>query len=208
MSAKAEILGRIRAATANASPPDTSEDYRRAWKTTGKTRLARLTKRLEDYGVTVLQAESEAEIAELAERQLAARRIGSLLIPADLPPDWRPGRPEPVEDKGEGPHRLDRFAGVMTGCALAIAETGTIVLDAGAAQGRRAITLVPDYYLCVVLASQVVGIVPEAIAQLAEAAKAGRPITFISGPSATADIELDRVAGVHGPRRLDVILVG
>lgn len=209
MSGRAEILSRIRAAGASASEaPEIPMEYRQAWKVSGKIRLARLVKRLEDYGVTVLRAETADDIAGIAERRLAERGIGSLIIPADLPESWRPRAPELVADAGQGPHELDGIEGVMTGCALAIAETGTIVLDAGPGQGRRAITLVPDYYLCVVLADQVVGIVPEAIARLAEAARDGRPLTFISGPSATADIELDRVAGVHGPRRLDVILAG
>ncbi|HKN97315.1 MAG TPA: LUD domain-containing protein, partial [Pseudonocardiaceae bacterium] len=99
---------------------------------------------------------------------------------------------------------LDQVGGVLTGCALVIAETGTIVLNGGPDQGRRALTLVPDYHLCVVLADQIVGIVPEAVASL----DPSRPITFVSGPSATSDIEFDRVEGVHGPRTLDVIIAG
>jgi L-lactate dehydrogenase complex protein LldG len=96
---------------------------------------------------------------------------------------------------------------VLTGCALGIAETGTIVLDGGGRSGRRALTLVPDYHLCVIGETQVVASVPDGVAQLAEAAQAGRPITLVSGPSATSDIELDRVEGVHGPRTLDVFVV-
>jgi L-lactate dehydrogenase complex protein LldG len=104
---------------------------------------------------------------------------------------------------------LDQSDGVLTGCRLAIAETGTIVLDGGPGQGRRALTLVPDYHLCVVRAEQVVEIVPDAIRSLGDAMRAApRPLTFVSGPSATSDIEFRRVEGVHGPRTLEVLLVG
>ena len=102
---------------------------------------------------------------------------------------------------------LDELDGALTGCAVAIAETGTFVLDGGAGQGRRALTLVPDLHICVVREDQVVGLVPEAVRELEDAVRAGRPLTFVSGPSATSDIELDRVEGVHGPRVLHVVLV-
>ena len=111
-----------------------------------------------------------------------------------------------VDDPPIPARGLDRVDGVLTGCALAIAETGTIVLDGGAESGRRALTLVPDLHICVVEAARIHASVPDAIAALAPAAADGRPLTFVSGPSATSDIELERVEGVHGPREL-VILV-
>ena len=127
-----------------------------------------------------------------------------------LPPGLNlPGLPagiEAVTDDGLSPQDLDAVDGVITGAAVAIAETGTIVLDGSPDQGRRAISLVPDYHLCIVHAAQVVEQVPEGVARLA--ARAHCPLTWISGPSATSDIELKRVEGVHGPRTLEVILVG
>jgi L-lactate dehydrogenase complex protein LldG len=112
-----------------------------------------------------------------------------------------------VDDPPLSAAALDGLDGVLTGCALAIAETGTIVLDGGESSGRRALTLVPDWHICIVEAASIVAGVPDAVAALAEAAAEGRPITFVSGPSATSDIELDRVEGVHGPRTLDVVVV-
>jgi L-lactate dehydrogenase complex protein LldG len=103
---------------------------------------------------------------------------------------------------------LDELDGALTGCALGIAETGTIVLDSDPVSGRRALTLVPDYHLCVVEEEAVVGLVPEAVERLEPAVREGRPLTFVSGPSATSDVELNRVEGVHGPRTLHVVIVG
>jgi len=208
MSARDEILGRIRDAQAHFPPaPPHEPGYRRTWDAPRADIIARFIQRLSDYHVTVLRAAREAEIVHVAERQLAARSIGSLVIPADLPTGWRPSLPVPIEDSELSYNLLDTTEGVMTGSMLGIAETGTIVLNAGAGQGRRALTLLPDYHLCVVREAHVVGIMPEAIAALAPSVARGVPITFFSGPSATADIELDRVEGVHGPRTLDVILV-
>src|SRR4029077_21223035 len=130
-----------------------------------------------------------------------ARRIG---VPRGFPADWSASLPEPVPD--EPPldvAALDALDGVVTTCAVAIAETGTIVLDTGPGQGSRAFSLVPDYHLAVVRTGQIVPAVPDAVAALDPA----RPLTWISGPSATSDIELSRVEGVHGPRTLDIVIV-
>ena len=137
--------------------------------------------------------------------RVAPRRLA---VPAELPRRWRPRGVELVEDADLPNEQLDALDGVLTGCALAIAETGTIVLDGGARQGRRALTLVPDWHLCVVEVDQIVETVPQAVERLEPAVREGRPLTFVSGPSATSDIELSRVAGVHGPRALTVLLVG
>ncbi len=159
---------------------------------------------------TVHRAGSGDEATTIAEALSVhgALRIG---IPADLPPALRPAGVELVEDTGlptRGADGLEGLDGVLTTCSVAIAETGTICLAGGAGDGRRALTLVPDLHVCVVPVERVVGSVPEGIEALAGAARAGRPITLASGPSATSDIEMNRVAGVHGPRRLVVVLVG
>lgn len=136
----------------------------------------------------------------------ALRGVPSVVVPADLDPRWLAATPDVTVLRDDPPlplAALDRAGAVLTGCAAAIAETGTVILDAGTAQGRRALTLVPDLHVCVVRAEQIVGTVPEAIAAL----DPRRPLTFISGPSATSDIELSRVEGVHGPRTLRVILL-
>jgi L-lactate dehydrogenase complex protein LldG len=128
---------------------------------------------------------------------------GRIGVPAGLPAAWRP--PGAVEDHGLTPRELDALDGVLTGCTVAIAETGTLVLAAGPAEGRRALTLVPDLHVCVVRPTQVVETVPEAFEALRGLER--RPLTFVSGPSATSDIELQRVEGVHGPRTLVVLIL-
>jgi L-lactate dehydrogenase complex protein LldG len=125
-----------------------------------------------------------------------------VVVPVDLPAAWQPDDAI-VDDPPLSPAQLDQADGVLTACALAIAVTGTVVLDHGPGQGRRALTLLPDYHLVVVRGAHVVTAVPDAIAALDPT----RPLTWISGPSATSDIELTRVEGVHGPRTLEVILV-
>jgi L-lactate dehydrogenase complex protein LldG len=165
--------------------------------------LELLADRLEDYRALVRRATADSVEAEVA-AALAGRAVRRVVVPPGLRlalPQWA----EVTVDTGLSAHELDTFDAVVTRAAAAIAETGTIILDGSDGQGRRAITLVPDYHVCVVEAGQVVQRVPDAIAMLAGAAS--RPLTWISGPSATSDIELERVEGVHGPRTLKVILV-
>jgi L-lactate dehydrogenase complex protein LldG len=197
--AREEVLARIRRALGpDPAVPDVPRDYRTRGEADRPALLDLLTDRLVDYRATVRPAGPD-DLPSVLAAALAERGAGRVVVPPGLP--WEV--PGAVVDSGLGPAELDRLDGVVTACAVAIAETGTIVLDAGPDQGRRAITLVPDYHLCVVRADQVVQTVPEAIARL----DPGRPLTWISGPSATSDIELHRVEGVHGPRTLEVVLV-
>jgi L-lactate dehydrogenase complex protein LldG len=169
------------------------------------------TKLVEQFAERVV--EYKAHVQSVTEAQLpcaigaacAARGVRRLIVPADVPEAWVPLGVELVRDDRLTNAQLDESDGVLSGCALAVAQTGTIILDSGPLQGRRVLTLLPDYHLCVVRAEQIVGLVPEAIERLHRTAR--QPITFISGPSATSDIELSRVEGVHGPRTLEVIIV-
>jgi L-lactate dehydrogenase complex protein LldG len=191
VNARDEILARLRASLADRPAAEPiPRDYGRHLD---GDLVELLTDRLVDYKATV-------------HRTIAGALAGveTLLTPTDLPPAWLASySSKVVVDEHLSVHELDGVDAVLTGCAVAIAETGTIVLDAGPAQGRRAITLVPDRHIVVVLADQIVGRVPEALPRLA----ATRPQTWISGPSATSDIELNRVEGVHGPRRLNVVIL-
>ena len=163
--------------------------------------------RLVDYKAAVTRVKP-AELAAAVATACSQRGVHKLVIPADIPAEWLPAGLSLMREPGLTQDDLEASQGVLTGCKLGIAQTGTIVLDCGATQGRRILTLLPDYHLCVVFESQVVGLVPEGISRItADASGPTRPITFISGPSATSDIELNRVEGVHGPRTLEVLLV-
>jgi L-lactate dehydrogenase complex protein LldG len=188
--AKADVLARVRAALGPApAVPDVPREYRAAGAVAVDVEL--FCERVAEYRATVHRVTRDGLDAELLE--LATGRTG---VPPGFPFDG-------VVDADLSVDELDALDTVVTGCALAIAETGTIVLDGGERSGRRALTLVPDHHVCVVYASDVVASVPDAIAAL----DGSRPLTFVSGPSATSDIELVRVEGVHGPRRLDVVVV-
>jgi L-lactate dehydrogenase complex protein LldG len=207
VSARDEMLARISAANqagwAGAAVPGKSPGYRTSGEASGAELLDLLAGRLTDYRAQVHIATAATLGSEIS---AALRRRGARRIV--VPPALRLPLPDFVTATADSPPflspaELDTFDGVVTRAAAAIAETGTIILDGSPDQGRRAISLVPDYHLCVVEAGQVVHLVPEAVARLS----AARPLTWISGPSATSDIELERVEGVHGPRTLEVILV-
>jgi L-lactate dehydrogenase complex protein LldG len=200
--ARTEILGRIRRSLAD-RPADVEIPRDYDLTRSFEDPLALFAERVADYRASVHQIRPRQLPAAIT-AALRRRDARTVAAPVDLTASWRvDGINWLLDDPLLPVDELDAADGVLTGCAIAIAETGTIVLDAGPTQGRRALTLVPDYHLCVVRAKQVVGTVPEALAALDPV----RPLTFISGPSATSDIELNRVEGVHGPRTLEVLLV-
>ncbi|MBV6760010.1 LutC/YkgG family protein [Rhodococcus opacus] len=202
MTARAEILSRIRSAIADAPAPDpVPRDYHRE-PASGPGDVELFAHTVDDYRAQVHRAD-ETTVAEIVTGLIAEGKRA--VVPPDLPQSWRP-RGDVVVDGAPAELstlELDAIDVVVTGCTLGIAATGTIVLDGGAGQGRRALTLVPDHHICIVRTGQIVDTVPQAFQTL----DATAPLTFISGPSATSDIELNRVEGVHGPRTLDVVIV-
>jgi L-lactate dehydrogenase complex protein LldG len=229
VTARDEVLGRIRTALGGdsgggAHPPadPSAAGYRTRGELDSAALLDLLAGRLIDYHSQVRRTEP-AKLLDTVRAALAERGARRVVLPPGLdlpglgqpePGQSGPGQPGPgqggtldgvelITDGGLSAQELDQMDGVITRAAVAIAETGTIVLDAGPGQGRRALSLIPDYHLCLIDAAQVVALVPEAVARL----RPDRPLTWISGPSATSDIELDRVEGVHGPRTLEVILI-
>jgi L-lactate dehydrogenase complex protein LldG len=210
VSARAEILSRITSALGpGAAVPDVPRAYHLAGSGPAagdRAVVATFCERAAEYRATVRRvAPGDVEAAVLAAcRERGARRIA---VPPGAPHHLQ-GLELLVDDPPISPRGLDQVDGVLTGCALAIADTGTIVLDGGDQSGRRALTLVPDFHICLVEARRIHASVPDAIAALAPAAAEGRPLTFVSGPSATSDIELERVEGVHGPRTLVILVLG
>jgi L-lactate dehydrogenase complex protein LldG len=216
-SAKETILWRVRRATRDVPEGERPEDvlvergYRKEDDSPREEIVERFAESVAEYEATIRRIETD-ELPGAIEEALARRGVKRLVIPPYLPKEWIPEGIEALRDAARPRltnEELDASDGVLTGCALGIAQTGTIVLDSGRAQGRRALTLLPDYHLCVVREDQIVGLVPEAFAKLEETVRdERRAITFISGPSATSDVELDRVEGVHGPRTLEVLIAG
>jgi L-lactate dehydrogenase complex protein LldG len=212
VSSRERILGRVRRALGDVRQDDTPyeqavpRDYLHEHGDRGvEQTVDLLAENLADYRAVVHRC-TAADLAATIAGMLAARGAKTVLVPPGLDPEWlSAAEAERVSDRAEStPHELDRVDSVLTACAVAVAETGTIVLDGSPDQGRRRITLVPDHHICVVrVPDQVVSSVPQALERLDPT----RPLTWISGPSATSDIELDRVEGVHGPRTLEVVLV-
>ena len=178
--------------------------YTRSSELDRRAVIALFEDRLLEYDAGVYHAMPET-IAGVIAGILTARGKVSLAIPAELPPEWLPQGYGFADAAKMNADELDKVGGLVSGCTVAIAETGSIVLQNAAGQGARILSLVPDYHLCVVFAEQVVATVPEAFERIERTSTL--PTTFISGPSATADIEMTRIKGVHGPRFLDVLLV-
>jgi L-lactate dehydrogenase complex protein LldG len=210
MTSREEVLARIRRALGPAgaggdsAPEGGAAAYGHRTRSTADSAhlVSLLTERLSDYGSSVRHCTAGQLGRELAEA-LASRGVARAVVAPDFEVGLLPEGVQCVADHGLTAVELDTFDAVITMATVVIAETGTIVLDGSTGQGRRALSLIPDYHLCIVRERQVVGLVPEALARL----QPERPLTWISGPSATSDIELDRVEGVHGPRTMEVIVV-
>ena len=206
-TAKEAMLERIRAAISDApEPPEISRSFRERDERDRAAIVEDFIDRLVEYKAVVTRTD-DATLLQAITDACQRHSLRRLVVPADVPNEWLPKEMTILRD--ESPlslTALDNSSGVLTGCALGIAQTGTIILDGGVFQGRRVLSLLPDVHLCVVRVEQVVGLVPEAITKLADRVVT-HPITLISGPSATSDIELNRVEGVHGPRTLHVLVV-
>ncbi len=202
-AARDVVLTRVRRSISGSTAAPVSREFRRKGRLDSRSRLELLCERIEDYRAEVRRVPRGGLAAAITDafESRGASRIG---IPPGIPAGWRPQTLDLATDTGLSPAELDALDGVLTGCTIAIADTGTLVLTGAPEEGRRALTLVPDLHVCVVDEDQIVELVPEAIAALA--GRATRPLTFISGPSATSDIELSRVEGVHGPRTLVVLV--
>jgi L-lactate dehydrogenase complex protein LldG len=203
MKAREEILRRISSAHVGAPDHQIRRDYVHTRELPDL--LGHFVERVEDYKATVIRTDPDG-VAKAVAKCLVG--VGKVVIPPGFNASWVPAGLDIVQDQPRlRPDELDAVGAVLTSAVVGIAVTGTIVLDHSEGQGRRALTLVPDLHVCVVTADQVAADVPEAVAGLTASVSKGRPLTWISGGSATVDIELQRVEGVHGPRTLYVVLV-
>jgi len=203
MKAKEEILRRVRSANVGAADHPIRREYQHTVELAD--RLGLFVERVEDYKATVIRTNADGIAAAVAESLEGAH---SVVVPSGFNKAWVPKGLHLVSDEPPlSSAELDNVEAVVTTAVVGIAVTGTLVLDHTEGQGRRILSLIPDRHVCVIMADQIVGDVPEAVARLSDSVKAGRPLTWISGPSATVDIELIRVFGVHGPRTLRIVLV-
>ncbi len=217
-TSREEILKRVRTALKDVPDDEGARNqpadrgYRRESRMSTEDRVRQFAEHVNEYNARVTRLK-ESELVESIIASCARENVSKLVVPAGINENWLPRDQAGLTLLQDGPEplsyqQLDESDAVLTGCYLAVAQTGTIVLNGGAGQGRRVLTLLPDFHLCIVRTDQIVGIVPEAFSGLDKLVKeSGPPITLISGPSATSDIELDRVEGVHGPRRLEVFIV-
>jgi L-lactate dehydrogenase complex protein LldG len=214
-TARNEVLSRVRSALQNVPAHERPEDcvitrdYLHAASESREEIIARFIEHVSEYKATVQHIDEDVLATTIA-TSCQHRGIRRLVVPGDMPEAWIPAGVEPLHDHEQQLtyEQLDQSDGVLTCCAAGIAQTGTIILDGGKRQGRRVLTLLPDYALCLIWEEQIVGLVPEAISKIGQSdQQRKRPLTFISGPSATSDIELNRVEGVHGPRTLEVLVI-
>jgi len=203
MNARDEILSRIQAANVKASGRPIRRNYAHVVELADPVGM--FVERVEDYKATVIRTDAEGVAAAVAKSLVGTSRV---VVPAGFNPAWVPDGVEVVLDEPMMSNdELNKVDAVLTSSVVGIAVTGTIVLDHTEGMGRRALTLVPDLHVCVITADQIVGDVPEAVGRLSDSVYAGNPLTWVSGPSATVDIELIRVHGVHGPRTLRIVVV-
>lgn len=214
MSARDDILRRVRTATQDVTDKDPITDVTVDWvygqPLATEDVLADFVEKVQDYKATVVRVPA-ALVPEAIAQALTTLGATSAVLPAAVPASWAEAASDAgvrlYSDEPPLPHEtLNTIQAVVTAAAVGMADSGTIALDHGDDQGRRALSLLPDVHVCVVRADQVVSDVPEGIARLTPALQARRPITWLSGGSATSDIELSRVEGVHGPRKLWVVL--
>lgn len=201
------VLGRVRAALSadKSSAPAAPVSYPRTGQLSAEERLRLLEERLGEYDARVFHCSEQSLSGKIADILSSSGKL-KMVHPPGVPAPWLDARVNWTPDSGTMPHsEIEGFDGVLTGATVAVAESGSIVLQHGPAEGRRALTLLPDYHFCILFSEQVVETLPECFDRLKQSA--ARPTTFVSGPSATADIEMTRIKGVHGPRFLDVILV-
>jgi L-lactate dehydrogenase complex protein LldG len=210
LAAREAILQRIRTRLGKPATDAATEHqaiqrlYARASTLSAEDRLRLFLDRLVDYDAQVVRTTSQ-QIAGAVGELLASRDQHAMLVPAEIPAAWLPQGVRILVDDQLDYDAMNQVPTVLTACTVGIARTGTILLQHDAPEGRRALTLIPDFHICVIYASQIVETVPEGIARISK--RSEQPITFISGPSATSDIEMTRIRGVHGPRHLGIVIV-